>query len=84
MKCSGGDASNRATGKERVRKSSKENGPKGAWPPGLKKGHVLELSGPPGCSKERVAVMAVGEAVKEGGEVVFVGKWIPLVTIGFS
>lgn len=28
--------------------------------------------------------MAVGEAVKEGGEVVFVGKWIPLVTMGFS
>jgi RAD51-like protein 2 len=40
---------------------------------GLRRGHILELSGPPGCPKERVAVMAVKEVVREGSDVIFVG-----------
>ena len=40
---------------------------------GLKRGQVLEISGPAGCSKEQVAVDAIKSFVGAGKNVLFVG-----------
>ena len=42
---------------------------------GLKRGSVLEISGPPGCGKERVAVEAIKSFVASGKGVLFVGMY---------
>ncbi|TDL25146.1 hypothetical protein BD410DRAFT_718050 [Rickenella mellea] len=39
---------------------------------GLKLGYITEISGPPGCPKERMAVCAVRSAVQNGDNVLFV------------
>lgn len=43
---------------------------------GLKKGNVLELSGPPGSPIERVVISLVRSFVKKGEGVIFVGESI--------
>ena len=40
---------------------------------GLKCGHVLEISGPPGCGKEQMAARAIKSFVQAQDEVLFVG-----------
>ena len=40
---------------------------------GLKCGHVLEISGPPGCGKEQLAARAIKSFVQAQEEVLFVG-----------
>jgi RAD51-like protein 2 len=42
---------------------------------GLSRGHILEISGPPGTSKEVVAANVVTSFVEAGEEVLFIGKW---------
>ncbi|OJT08849.1 hypothetical protein TRAPUB_276 [Trametes pubescens] len=44
---------------------------------GLKRGHILEINGPPGSGKEQVAANAVASFVDAGQEVLFVGKPVP-------
>lgn len=44
---------------------------------GLKQGFILELSGPPGCIKETLAVNVVGSFVGASKQVLFVGKISP-------
>jgi len=41
---------------------------------GLVQGHVLELSGPPGCPKENIAIDIVSSFLESGEEVIFVGS----------
>ena len=40
---------------------------------GLKRGHVLELSGPPGSPKERLFLSAVISAIANGDHILFLG-----------
>lgn len=40
---------------------------------GLRSGHILEISGPPGTAKETLAVGFVKGSIKNGDEVLFVG-----------
>ncbi|KXN85507.1 hypothetical protein AN958_11245 [Leucoagaricus sp. SymC.cos] len=40
---------------------------------GLTQGHILEISGPPGCPKERIAVDIVSSVLDAGEGVIFVG-----------
>ena len=56
---------------------------------GLKRGSVLEISGPPGCGKERVAVEAIKSFVASGKGVLFVGMYsdsweLPAIPTEFS
>lgn len=44
---------------------------------GLKQGFILELSGPPGCIKELLAVNLVSSFIEESKHVIFVGKSYP-------
>ncbi|OCH88421.1 hypothetical protein OBBRIDRAFT_758211 [Obba rivulosa] len=39
---------------------------------GLKRGHILELSGPPGCAKEQLAINVVYTFVESNHEVLFI------------
>ena len=41
---------------------------------GLQRGHILEISGPPGSLKESIALGFVRAIVESGQEVIFVGK----------
>jgi RAD51-like protein 2 len=41
---------------------------------GLSRGHILEISGPPGTPKETLAVNIVKSFVEANEEVLFVGK----------
>jgi len=41
---------------------------------GLPRGHILEISGPPGTPKEVVATNVVTSFVEAGEEVLFIGK----------
>lgn len=41
---------------------------------GLPRGHILEISGPPGTPKEAIAVNIVRAFVEAGEGVIFVGK----------
>jgi len=41
---------------------------------GLSRGHILELSGPPGSPKQNIATSIVASFAQTGGEVVFLGK----------
>jgi len=50
------------------------------WPPldrllkgGIAQGHVLEISGPPGCPKETIAVDIAVSVLQAGERVIFVG-----------
>ncbi|KXN80588.1 hypothetical protein AN958_10409 [Leucoagaricus sp. SymC.cos] len=40
---------------------------------GLTRGHILEISGPPGCPKERISVDIVSSVLDAGEGVIFVG-----------
>jgi RAD51-like protein 2 len=40
---------------------------------GLSRGHILEISGPPGSAKEQLAINFVRSFVEVGDEVLFVG-----------
>lgn len=40
---------------------------------GLKPGHILELSGPPGSPKERMVIATVKSTVQNGDGVAFIG-----------
>lgn len=44
---------------------------------GLKRGHILEINGPPGSGKEQIAANAVTSFVDANQEVLFVGKPVP-------
>ena len=41
---------------------------------GLSRGQILELSGPPGCPKERIAVNILKSFVEMEHEAIFLGK----------
>ena len=41
---------------------------------GLSRGQILELSGPPGCPKERIAVNILKSFVEMEHEAIFIGK----------
>jgi len=41
---------------------------------GLSRGHILELSGPPGSPKQNIATSVVASFAQTGGEVIFLGK----------
>lgn len=41
---------------------------------GLSRGHILELSGPPGCPKERIAVNVLKSFVEIEHEAIFLGE----------
>lgn len=46
---------------------------------GLSRGHVLEISGPPGCPKEKLAIGIVASFAEAGEEIIFVGEdWLCL------
>jgi RAD51-like protein 2 len=45
---------------------------------GLSRGHILELSGPPGSPKELIAQNVVVEFVEKGGRVMVIGMRSPL------
>lgn len=44
---------------------------------GLKQGFILEISGPPGCMKETLAINVVSSFVGASKHVLFVGKIDP-------
>lgn len=44
---------------------------------GLPRGHILEISGPPGTPKEPLAVNIVKAFIEANEQVVFVGKYTP-------
>jgi len=41
---------------------------------GISRGHVVEISGPPGCAKEQLLMNIVAAFVEVNGEVIFIGK----------
>lgn len=41
---------------------------------GISRGHVVEISGPPGCAKEQLLMNIVAAFVETNEEVLFVGK----------
>jgi hypothetical protein len=46
---------------------------------GLRRGLVLELSGPPGSPKEKVALEAAENALDSGTEIVFLGRYYDII-----
>ena len=42
---------------------------------GLKRGFILEINGPPGSGKERIAANAIKGFVESKEQVLFVGMW---------
>lgn len=41
---------------------------------GLSRGHILEVSGPPGSPKETIGINILASSIEEGNEVIFIGK----------
>ena len=48
---------------------------------GIKQGFILELSGPPGCLKETIAINVVSSFVEASRHVLFVGRISPMMGI---